>query len=59
MLCHLSLKVKLYKNNMHILLLLFLRIKIHHLHDHIQKTLQCCQFANLAEFVFVFLFMKS
>ena len=58
MLCHLSLKVILYKNNMHILLkrfATFLRIKIHHHRCYIQKTLQRSQLANLAEFIFVYL----
>lgn len=44
----------MYKNNMHILLkrfATFLRIKIHHHHSYIQKTLQYSQFAILAEFI--------
>lgn len=32
----------------------FLRIKIHHHQDYIQKTLQRSQFANLAEFIFIY-----
>lgn len=60
MLRHLSLKVILYKNNMHILLkrfATFLRIKIHHHRRSIQKTLQRSQLANLAEFIFLVMFI--
>lgn len=52
MLCRLSLKVILYKNNMHMLLKRFatvLRIKIHHRHSYIQKTamFSVCKFGRI------------
>lgn len=61
MLCHLSLKVILYKNNMHMLLKHFatvLCIKIHH-HQFHRDNCNVLS-ADLAEFIYLFdLFMKS
>lgn len=59
MLRHLSLKVILYKNNMHMSLkrvATVLRIKIHHHHSYIQKTAMLSVLQILAEFIYLFIY---